>query len=299
MRQIGHLEDEASARLFGDFLYVQGVENQIEPEAGHGWGIWIHAEEDLERANRLLGEFYADPAHPRFRAQAQSADELRAQARAEQAAYRNKVINGRQMFARLYGYGLGPLTLLLIIASVVVFVLSKFGNETERVMSLYITEWREAGRYIEWGSGLPEVRHGQVWRLFTPMFIHYTFLHIFFNMLWLRDLGSMIEGRQGTWFLALQVLVLAGVSNAAQFFIGGPVFGGMSGVVYGLFGYVWMQGRFNPGSGLVLHPSTVMMMLIWFVLCFLGLIGHVANYAHAGGLLAGVAWGFLAARRGR
>ena len=54
MRLIGHLENEPQARTFGDFLYVQGVENQVEPDEGHGWAVWIHAEEELERANRLL-----------------------------------------------------------------------------------------------------------------------------------------------------------------------------------------------------------------------------------------------------
>lgn len=299
MRQIGHLEDEASARLFGDFLYVQGVENQIEAEAGHGWGIWIHSEEELERANRLLGEFRADPAHPRFRAQARGAAELRAQARAEQAAHGKKIVNGRQLFAPLYNHGLGPLTLLLIVASVVVFVLSRFGNETERVMSLYMTEWREAGRYIEWVSGLPEVRHGQVWRLFTPIFLHFNIPHILFNMVLLRDLGSMIEARRGSRVLVVLVLALAVASNAAQYFWQGPHFGGMSGVGYGLFGYVWMQGKYNPASGLFLHATTVMIGLIWFVLCLIGIIPNVANATHVAGLAIGVAWGFLAARRGR
>jgi hypothetical protein len=47
MRLIGNLETEASARTFGDFLFVRGVENQIEFIKGEGWGIWINEEEQI------------------------------------------------------------------------------------------------------------------------------------------------------------------------------------------------------------------------------------------------------------
>ena len=67
----------------------------------------------------------------------------------------------------------------------------------------------------------------------------------------------------------------------------------MSGVVYGLLGYVWMKGKFDPSSGLFVHPQTVTMMLIWLVLCMTPVIPHIANTAHAVGLAVGVATGFL------
>ena len=124
------------------------------------------------------------------------------------------------------------------------------------------------------------------------MFIHYGILHILFNMLWLHDLGSMIEGRQSTQKLAFLVFAIAGISNLAQYVVSGPKFGGMSGVVYGLLGYIWMRGKFDPGSGLFLHPSTVTMMLIWFVICLTGFVG-AANTVHATGLAMGMAWGYF------
>jgi len=132
--------------------------------------------------------------------------------------------------------------------------------------------------------------------LFTPMFLHFGFLHILFNMLWLRDLGSMIEARKSSRLLLLLVLTIAGVSNLAQYLVSGPNFGGMSGVVYGLLGYMWMQGKFNPASRLSLEPQTVTFMIAWFFLCLFGVIGGVANTAHAAGLGLGIAWGFLTAQ---
>jgi GlpG protein len=180
----------------------------------------------------------------------------------------------------------------LIVASVAVTLLADFGKKDQFVRPFTITQLQN---YVYGERDLPEIRQGQIWRLFTPMFLHFHILHILFNMLWLRDLGSMVEARKNAWMLLVLVLVIAGVSNLAQYVVDGPAFGGMSGVVYGLLGYVWMQGRFDPASKLSLQPQTVTFMIVWFFLCFTGLVGNVANTVHAVGLSVGIAWGFAAA----
>ncbi len=290
MRLIGHLADEKAARSFADYLYVQKIESHLDYEKPDGWGVWINDEDKIEEATRLLAAFQSNPADPKYRAEAKSAAELRAEAEKGDQAYRKKVRDRRLLFRPLTAYGFGPVTLGLIVISVVVAILSKAGDDVRPIMGLFITE--SAGNPL-FGPALPEIMHGQVWRLITPIFIHFGMLHILFNMLWLRDLGSMIEGRQSSWLLAVLVLVIAVVSNLAQFYYGGPAFGGMSGVVYGLLGYIWMRGKFDPGSGLNLHPTTVTMMIIWFLACFTPLIPHVANATHAAGLALGLAWGYL------
>ena len=144
-------------------------------------------------------------------------------------------------------------------------------------------------------GGLPEIRHGELWRLFTPMFIHFGLLHLLFNMVWLLDLGTMIERRQSTRVLSALVLVIAALSDFGQYLWQGPGFGGMSGVVYGLIGYIWLRGKFDPASGLFLHSSTVTMAVIWFVLCLAGVFPYVANAAHGVGFAVGIAWGYVSA----
>jgi GlpG protein len=113
----------------------------------------------------------------------------------------------------------------------------------------------------------------------------------------LAALGTIIEYRRGTRTLALLVLVAAVVSNVGEYLweantLGQVhLFGGMSGVAYALFGYIWMKGENEPEQGMILHPSTVQFMLFWLVICMLGMVGHIANAAHVVGLLAGVACG--------
>ncbi|HEV8293260.1 MAG TPA: rhomboid family intramembrane serine protease, partial [Tepidisphaeraceae bacterium] len=113
------------------------------------------------------------------------------------------------------------------------------------------------------------------------------------------DLGFMIEQQKGAWWLAILVLVTGIPSNLAQYVMAGPWFGGMSGVVYGLFGYVWMKGKFSPHEGIALHPHTVFYMIAWFVVCFTGLVGAIANTAHAVGLIIGMAFGIAGYLRRR
>ncbi len=292
MRLIGHLANESRARTFADYLYVQGIENHVEFEKEHGWAVWIPDEDKIEQASGLLTAFQANPTDPKYQAQAKPAASLRAAEEKSRAAYRKKMLDRRQLFRPLQAYGFGPLTLVLILISVVVFFWSGAGNHLEAIHTLFISEYTRA-------AGLPEIRAGQVWRLFTPIFIHYGYVHILFNMLWLWDLGSMIETRQGSLQLALLVLIIAACSNVGQYFFSGPVFGGMSGVVYGLLGYVWLRGKFDPGSGLFVHPTTVWMMIAWFFLCLSGVIPNVANMVHAIGLGMGVAWGYLSSLRYR
>ena len=128
----------------------------------------------------------------------------------------------------------------------------------------------------------------QPWRLFTPALLHFSVLHITFNLIWWLDLGGQVERKQSPLRLLVLFLVVAGVSNVAQFLATGPLFGGLSGVVYGLLGYVWVQGRLRPEAGLAIPNPVVVLMLGWLVLCWTGLLGPVANMAHLAGLVTGV-----------
>ena len=140
---------------------------------------------------------------------------------------------------------------------------------------------------------LPEIKQGELWRLVTPIFLHFGLTHIVLNLVATWMLGQLIEWRQGALMLAGLTALLAIVSNLAQYIVSGPVFGGISGVVYGYFGYLWIQGRVNPRFGALLHPTFVTIMLGWFLICWSGLLEkllgvHIANTAHTAGLVCGM-----------
>ena len=291
MRHIGSFANEAQARFFTDFLLSRDIRSQLEPELDHTWSIWIRDEDQIVEAQSALTRFQANPTAPEFQKAPEAAAKAR-EAEAEQLAkYRRRVRSGRSIFPKMGGYGIGFLTFVLIFACVLVAIYSKVGNP-EWLRELFISENLTR-------RDLPEVFHGEIWRLFTPIFMHADItrdpLHLIFNMMWLYQLGSMIEARQGSLFLFVFVAVSAALSNLGQYFHSGPAFYGMSGVIYALAGYAWMRGKYNPASGLYLDAQSVAILLIWLVLCYVGMIGPVANTAHVVGLLVGMAWGGAAA----
>ena len=286
MRLIGHLDNDKDARTFGDFLYVQGIETQFERDASR-WAIWVHSDDHVATASKLLGEFRANPNDPKFQA-GSPAEKLRQEAKAQDEAYRKRVVEGKKLFPGLAGHGFGFVSYGLIIACIIVFFVSRMGNDVERISCLFIT----------WEGGLREIKRGEVWRLVSPILIHFGIMHILFNMLWMRDLGSLFEARLGSGYFAVFVVVVGAVSNYAEYAIAHHrMFGGMSGVVYGLIGYAWIRGQMDPGAGVRLDRENWIWAIIWFAVCFTGYLGPIANYAHAGGLLLGMAWAFVDSKR--
>ncbi len=144
-------------------------------------------------------------------------------------------------------------------------------------------------------SGLHEIVNGQIYRLITPIFLHFSVMHIVFNMFAMYYLGAVVEYRHKRWFFVLLIIILGVLSNISQYYVAGPKFGGMSGVIYGLFGYIWMQQKFNSRFGLFLEKQVIIMVVAWYVLCFTGLIGAIANTAHTVGLVLGIIIGILVA----
>ncbi len=140
----------------------------------------------------------------------------------------------------------------------------------------------------------------QPWRVFTPIFLHFGLLHIAFNGLWLWELGGMIEQRQGSVRLLGVVALVAACSNIAQAAMSTVLFGGMSGAIYGLLGYIVAWNRLRASQQFPLPPAVAWFMIGWLVVCLSGFtsllgVGEIANTAHISGLLMGLLLGVVAA----
>ncbi len=186
-----------------------------------------------------------------------------------------------------------PLTISLIACSIVVYLAITLMAQLKA--PLLISE------YIR--PTLPEIQDGQWWRLITPIFLHFSIFHLVFNLLWLWEFARLIEWRQGAVRLLVVVVCVGVCSNLAQYFVSGARFGGLSGVVYGLFGYCWILGMIDDKFGIKLNPNIVKLLLAWLVICWVGawtglaasLFGiDIANTAHTVGLLSGILCALLA-----
>ena len=198
-------------------------------------------------------------------------------------------------------FEVGWLTLALIVGSLAVTLLTNFGTDRMMTDVFSITRYRHVdGIHWGWHTGLPEICQGEIWRLFTPMFIHFSFLHFLYNAIWIVIFGTLIEKRQGIWVLALLVLVTASLSGLAQYAVRGPAFGGISGVVCGLLGYIWTRDMLDPGARLHLERDVLVVGLCSCLWGSIGIAGHLAQIIHAAGfaigLVIGIASGLLPKR---
>lgn len=314
MRQVGSVASEREATDFADYLLAQKIPTKILTTKDGRREIWVQNEDQVARAAEEFRAFVAAPDDPRYRASRDAAREVR---RSAEKAEKEHARNTRDLRERWEGssWRKYPLTMALIVASIVVTVLTNFGRnrvqgydaESLSKPTLYrMVLFSDFSIRVEFkgfvpelalvGHGFDDIRRGQVWRLITPIFLHLDVWHLVCNMAALRYFGGLIELRRGTLRLLILVLVSAIASNVGECLIelqsrDVVAFGGMSGVGYALFGYLWMKGWSHPEERLGVNDNTVLVMILWFFLCFTGLIGPVANAAHGVGLAIGMAFG--------
>lgn len=302
MRQIATLPEDR-ARRFADHLLALRIDTRLIAE-GDGVAVWVCDEDQVAQARQELEAFRRDPADTRFRA-APAAPRL---PEAEPAAPARPAAEAEGDDESAFPESERLVTIAVIAVCVVAAVATNFGKE-EPPATLNLL--RIAPNVA--APSLDAVRAGEVWRLITPVFVHFGVLHLVFNMLALLSLGGRVEVVLGPARLLGLMLLFAVPCNLAEYYLDWSFqaglsydqphanFGGMSGVLYGLFGYMWVRGRLEPDGGLGLPPDTVVILMGWFVLCLFGAFDtpttRVGNVAHAAGLLVGAAAGAWAGRR--
>lgn len=192
-----------------------------------------------------------------------------------------------------------PLTLAVLALTLLVAVLTWGGTDYEVMRWLSFVDFHIEGQYIYFSPFAAMVDSGQWWRLLTPMLLHFGVLHLAMNSLWYWELGRRIEARQGALMLLGLTLCFGLAANVAQYLYAGPaLFGGLSGVLYGLLGHCWLFQWLAPNAAYRLPRGVLVSMLVWLLVCMTGIFellqfGAIANAAHVGGLLAGCLTGLL------
>ena len=304
MRQIGTLSSEDQAQRFVDYLVTCSMDAHAELE-GENWEIWVRDEDHVEQAVEKFKEYQQDPENELFRGVSATAEQIRLNKLRQREKAQHNVVHMRTKWRGSGGgasSGPKPLTKTLIAIAILVFL---FGGGIDEqtdstvygVLSFIDPAKVEGGRAVD-GQPLASIQKGEVWRLITPIFLHFGAMHIIFNCLVTYQFAGQIETRWTTLRLGLLVIVLALVSNLCSAllpdWLGGNSLlgGGMSGVLYGLFGYLWMKSL-DPQSGVYVSDATKAILLIFLVLCMTPVMAfaHIDNTAHVTGLITGIVLG--------
>jgi len=134
------------------------------------------------------------------------------------------------------------------------------------------------------------VADGEVWRLLTATFLHGSIFHILFNIILFFRFSTVVDNWLGPWGALLAYVLFASSSNAMQLLVsnGNSVIGA-SGVVYGLFGFLWVMSRRRDDAADAASKYIVESLLIWLGICaVINLFGgNIGNAAHIWGLAVG------------
>jgi GlpG protein len=194
-----------------------------------------------------------------------------------------------------------PLTAVVLLLTLIVAAITVLGENFDTIRWFSFSDFRIDGEYAYFATFEQTLAEGQWWRLITPIFVHFGFLHLAMNSMWYWELGRRIEYRQGALMLLGFTLLFGVISNLSQYVFGGAgIFGGLSGVLYGLLGHCWLFQKLAPDEAYRLPPGVVVLMLIWLVVCLTGVIEvlsfgalAIANAAHVGGLVTGCVTGVI------
>jgi GlpG protein len=164
---------------------------------------------------------------------------------------------------------------------------------------LTIQDFHSTANINSFDSIIISINAGEVWRLVTPIFLHFSIFHLIFNSLFLWVLGQKIEYSIGSLYFFMSVFFISIISNLSQYLLAESVlFGGLSGLVYGLLGFTWISCKFTREPIMLIPQGLFGFMLVWLFLGITGIVEiildiQVANTAHTAGLISGMILGCL------
>ena len=284
--EIGVMRDRGAALKFADYLNSIGIKATAKPGFGANYSIFVANESDVSKAKLELLRFGNNPFAKAYNQAAWSQGKT---------PKRERTISARSGLLSFsmgtYTWSLLSVTSILEVACLVIFVLGLVPSIDQALLS-----------GLSWYS-LDQLTSGQVWRVLTPVLLHFGILHLLFNLVMFEAFARPIERHFGAWKLGYIIGAIALVSNILQFMFlqsdlgaGNTIFGGLSGVVYGVIGYMGVLSRRQDlPSDLRLPPGLLLVSAIFIGIGFF--LSGIANICHLGGLLMGMALAVLDYKR--
>ncbi|MDO6708502.1 rhomboid family intramembrane serine protease GlpG [Photobacterium sp. 1_MG-2023] len=274
MLRIVVLDNPRMAQAFIDYMASRGIELMLAPEPGGQYAIWLTDPQHQVEIEAEWQRFSDHPEDPKYLAAS-----WQMVSRHPQPKFN---YHSPSLLAQIRAQA-GPVCLTVLGVTLVIYCLWLLGWQRPLFQALHFP--------LMQGDGW------QLWRYVSHSLLHFSILHLVFNCLWWWILGGRLEKHSGSLKLLEVFLLSALISGLAQYWVNGPNFGGLSGVVYALMGYLWWLGWLAPSRGLSLPNGIVVLMLIWLILGFTNIMGiQVANMAHLFGLITGCVLGFVDAR---
>ncbi|MGD0247599.1 MAG: rhomboid family intramembrane serine protease [Candidatus Limnocylindrales bacterium] len=195
-------------------------------------------------------------------------------------------------FARSRGDALPPFLTYLIIAVTAVASISAFASQTGPngvPVAGSLMDQLQLDKLA--------VAHGDLYRLLSVTLVHANYLHLFFNMYAMWYAGQLVERMYGSWIMAAFYVVCGIAGSVGTYVFGDAIWGvGASGAIFGLFGVILVATRFHhtilDAQSRMIASQIGALIVINLVIGFSGVM-NVDNFAHVGGLLAGMWLAFV------
>ena len=262
-----HIKQHNIALLLTNYLSSLQIKTKIIEE-DDGYAIHCHIDQ-LAQTKQVFEEFIKNPNHPKYQQAAWQHGEIGQVKSHSPSLYHHAKENFLEHAGRI--------TLTIFALCWLTFLGSLAGWARPIFYFLQFYPQLSFDAFIE-----------NPLRLLGPALFHFSWLHIVFNTMWWWQLGGSIERVLGKGALLNLFLISAIFSNLGQYLVSGAEFGGLSGVVYALVGFVWWMGWLAPEKGLFLSKSIIGFLLFWLMLGFVEVLPvNIANTAHLIGLISG------------
>ncbi|WP_417552356.1 rhomboid family intramembrane serine protease [Marinomonas fungiae] len=258
---------------FSKLLWQHRIGHRIV-QANNRDQLWLLSPEDVEQTQTLLELWQRDPS---------------------EALKWSSTPRPRAVNPNFKDWHKSPVTIATLLMAALVALVTGLGQYLDTLSWFTISSFEIIGNRIHFDPLSTVLAEGEYWRLLTPAFIHFGAMHLIFNALWVWEIGRKLERLMGSLAWLLFATTVSIVSNVGQYLLSQyPLFGGLSGLVYGLIGFAWIMPWLIRGWPSIISKPLMAFFIVWLVLGYTDVLamfglGKVANDAHLLGLISGLA----------